>query len=417
MEKRGSLFDVAVVGGGAAGMMAALRADSIGFKVCLLEGNERVGKKLLLTGDGRCNLTNTSIKIHNFHSSNKDFSFNPIREFSNLDTINFFKKAGLMVVTSEEGRVFPATMQASTVLDLLRLNLDENKVRVITRFKVDKIEKVNNIFKLMSKDAGLITTKNVIIATGGKSFPHTGSDGSGYKIAKMLGHKIIKPEPALVQVKLNFPFLNSIAGVRFKGQASLFTDRSLVKESEGEILFTNYGASGTAILNISREIPALLQKKENVSLHINLLPAFSYEELIKIINGLIEVYPGRSISNILLGIVNKKIIQVLLKEAQVKERDIPAINLSGSSIERITHLLTNWEFGVSGTLTFATAQVTAGGVDTHDIDPDTLESKLVKGLYFAGEVMDVDGDSGGYNLQWAWSSGWVAGSIKSKQKQ
>ncbi len=412
MSKRGQ-FDVAVIGGGASGIMASIRASSLGFKVALVEANNRVGKKLLLTGDGRCNITNNSVDITNLHSSNKDFPFSPVRDFSNKDTIIFFKKLGIILVTLEDGRVFPITFQASSVLEILRLNLTEKSVNIVTNFKVKDIKKSSSFFQVVSLGGEVIIAKNVILATGGKSFPHTGSDGSGYELAHNLGHRIIEPHPSLVQLKLNFPYLKALSGFRFNGTAEIYVDSSFVKQSSGEILFTNYGVSGTAILNLSRVASTLLKEEKNVTLCVNFLPDLSYQSLIETFNKWIELHPKRSISDALLGVVNKRIIPVLLRQVKIEEMNTLSMNVSKESIERMARLLNDWKFEVSGTLTFATAQVTAGGVDTTEIDPDTLESKLVRGLYFAGEVLDVDGDSGGYNLQWAWSTGWVAGSVRS----
>jgi predicted Rossmann fold flavoprotein len=411
---KSNLFDVVVVGGGAAGMMAAIRASALGLKVALVEANDRVGKKLLLTGDGKCNITNNSVDITNFHSSNKNFSFSPIKEFSNLDSIDFFRKLGLILITLDDGKIFPITFHASTVLELLRLSLIENNVTLITNFKAKELSKIGDIFQIINANNEIITAKKVIVSTGGKSFPHTGSDGSGYELARMTGHRIVEPKPSLVQIKLDFPYLKGMAGVKFEGIASVLSGNSFINESRGEILFTNYGVSGPAILNLSRAVSILIQEGKSVSLRINFLPNFSYQSLIEIINNWIDLHPERSISNLLLGAVNKKIVPVLLKQAKIEDMETRSDNVSKGSIERIARLIIGWVFDVSGTLTFATAHVTAGGVDTRDIDSDTLESKLVKGLYFAGEVLDVDGDSGGYNLQWAWSSGWVAGSLKSK---
>ncbi|MGB9695129.1 MAG: NAD(P)/FAD-dependent oxidoreductase [Caldisericaceae bacterium] len=405
-------FEVAIIGGGAAGMMAALRASSIGKKNVILERNDRVGKKLLLSGDGKCNITNANIQKKNYHSSNNCFNFEPLNEFSNADTLEFFEKLGLLLLTESDGRIFPRTLQASTVLDALRLRLDEQGVKIINNFKVSSVHKSNGIFKILSSDGLTVASEKIILATGGKSYQNTGSDGSGYAIAQSFGHTIVDPVPALVQLKLFSQHLKTLTGVRTEASVKVVYNNSIISQATGEVLFTNYGASGPAILNSSNSIARLLKDDAEINMYINFLPGYSTGFIRQFLLETAERYPERTIEQLLQGLVHKRIAAVVTRELQLQ--DSTNVRVIESYADSILNSLTQMKFRVMGTLTFATAQVTSGGVNTNEINETTLESKLVKGLYFAGEVIDVNGDSGGYNLQWAWSTGWVAGSLKSE---
>ena len=415
--KKQVYHEIAIIGGGPAGIMAAISSCANKRDVCIIEGNERIGKKLLITGDGKCNLTNHEIRDENFHSTNCGFFKSVLGQFSNEDTIKFFDKLGLTVTTLDDGRVYPVSLQASSVLDVLRFTLDENKVIILMNFKVKNIKRIKNEFEINDSQGNIIKSKKVILACGGKAAPFTGSNGSGYDIAENLGHKIIYPLPSLVQLKLNFLGLKGLAGVRFYGEAEIYVDGVSKSRARGEVLFTRFGVSGPAILKLSRIASIEFQRKRNITLKINLLPEFNKVNIEKILENYSQSYGNRSIHNLLIGLINKGVIPILLKDAGFENIHKPAGEVSKDQLRKIIHRLTEWEFRVSGTLPFNDAQATAGGVDTKDVDPLTLESKIAKGLYFAGEILDVDGDSGGYNLQWAWSSGWVAGKNAGKSEK
>ena len=400
---------VAVVGGGPAGIMAALSASSCNRDVCIIEGNERIGKKLLMTGDGKCNLTNLVMRDKNFYSLNRGFFRDILEQFSNENTIKFFDKLGLTVTVVDDGRIYPMSLQASSVLDLLRFALDENHVKIITNFKVNGIRKIKNVFEITDLQGNIVESQKLILACGGKAAPFTGSDGSGYDLAMNLGHKIVNPLPSLVQLKFNFAGLKGLAGVRFDGEAEIYVDGVSVEKTRGEVLFTRFGASGPAILKLSRIASVELKNGREVQIRINILPDLDRANIEKILKNYSQSHGDRSIHDLLIGLINKRIIPILLKDAGLDNIHMPAGKISSDKLHKIIDHLTEWEFEVSDTLSFKDAQVTAGGIDTRDVDPVTLESKIVKNLYFAGEILDVDGDSGGYNLQWAWSSGWVSG--------
>ena len=403
-----------IIGGGAAGLTAALMAKDLGIDVAVIEGSDRVGKKILTTGNGRCNISNENIDINRYHSEDSYFPKHTLDSFSKKDTEDFFAYLGMPLVTLDGGKMFPMSLQASSVLDLLRFSLEEKNIPVYINTKVKEITKEDNIFKIYCTDNVTYHSEKLIIATGGKSAPKTGSDGSGYTLAKQLGHSIISPVPALVQLKLNYIRLKALSGVKFDGYAEIYINDNAVQKEFGEILFTDYGISGPPILSLSRAASYGLSKNYKVSLTIDMLPNITCEDLPEFLENHWSVFGGRSIHDSFIGIINKKILPIILKEAKIEDINKPCCNLDWKEKNSIYALLKKWEFEVSGTNSFANAQVTAGGINTKEVNPETLESNITPSLYFAGEVLDVDGDCGGFNLQWAWSSGAIAAKNASK---
>lgn len=403
-----------IVGGGAAGLTSALMAKNLGIDVAIIEGSDRVGKKILTTGNGRCNISNTNINIDRYHSENPNFSKNTLESFTINHTIDFFGNLGIPLVTLEGGKMFPMSLQASSVIDILRFSLEEKNIPVYINTKVKQITKKNKGFKISTTDDATYECEKLIIATGGKSAPKTGSDGSGYTLAKQLGHSVISPVPALVQLKLNYDRLKALSGVKFDGNAEIFINNNSIQKEFGEILFTDYGISGPPILQLSRTASYALAKNNNVYLHIDLLPTISNEDLKVFLENHWSIFGNRSLNDSLIGIINKKVIPIILKHAKIEDIHKLCCDLELTEKNAIYELLKRWKFEVSGTNSFSNAQVTAGGINTKEINPQTLESNIVPNLYFAGEILDVDGDCGGFNLQWAWSSGAVAGINASK---
>lgn len=419
---------VLIIGAGASGLMAAITAKDFGADVAIIEGADRVGKKILTTGNGRCNITNHNIDslmkkyiegtdsdmssyAMPYHSSNKDFFLGVLRSFTVESTIDFFSALGLPLTTLSEGKMYPLSLQASSVLDILRMALDERAIPVYTNSKVTEIKPIKSGFKVLSKSTEGVNTfhcEKVIICTGGKTAPSTGSDGSGYNLAKALGHRIIPTNPALVQLKLDYKNLKALSGIKFDGYTEILVDKEVQRKEFGEILFTDYGISGPPILQLSRIASCSLSENHKVSIRINMLPEFSTEELDNLIESHKALLGHRSLMSSFVGIINKKLISIILKEAGIEDIHKPMWELTWKEKGDLMKLLHSWEFTVTGTNSFSNAQVTAGGIDTTDVDKATLESKLYSGLYFAGEILDVDGDCGGYNLQWAWSSGYIA---------
>lgn len=403
-----------IVGGGAAGLTSALIAKDFGIDVAIIEGTDRIGKKILTTGNGRCNISNANINCNRYHSENLHFSKNILDSFTVKDTIDFFAYLGLPLITIDGGKMFPMSLQASSVLDILRFALEERKIPVYINTKAKEIIKKDNRFIIYSTDSSTYECEKLIIATGGKSAPKTGSDGSGYTLAKQLGHSIITPVPALVQLKLSYNRLKALSGVKFDGNAEIFINDKFVQKEFGEILFTDYGISGPPILQLSRIASNGISKNDKISIIIDMLPTIEVKALNDFLNNHWSVFASRSVYDSLIGIINKKVIPIILKEATIEDVHKSCCNLNWKEKNALSALLKHWKFQVSDTNSFANAQVTAGGINTNEINAKTLESNIVPNLFFAGEVLDIDGDCGGYNLQWAWSSGAVAGKNASK---
>lgn len=405
----GSLpYKVAVVGGGAAGITAAIAARRKGASVVILEGNQRIGKKILATGNGRCNLTNITTGIANYHGNNPRFVYSALAQFGVEQTLDFFKHLGVAHKVEEEGKVFPFSLQASSVLDVLRYELERVGVTVHCEAEVTGIAHSSKGFTISVKSGEVFQADRVIICTGGKAAPHFGSTGRGYALAASLGHSIVEPFPALVQLKLGSVYLKQIKGIKFEGTAEVLSGERSLQAARGEILFTEYGISGPPILALSRKAGECLKKNQKPWLKLILLDSFTTGELETILAERFSNNPGKTLAFSFVGFLNKQLAPVILKEAGVDPNKI-AGEVTAAELKKITHILLDWRFPVTGTTSWPAAQVTAGGVDVNEINSRTMESKLVPKLYFAGEVVDIDGDCGGYNLQWAWSSGYVAG--------
>ena len=403
--------DLIIVGGGASGLIAAITAKDFGIDVAIVEGTDRIGKKILTTGNGRCNISNNCIKspFINYHSSNPDFPFTALDKLSLEDTKNFFLSLGLPIVALPTGKLYPQSLQASSVVDILKMAIEDRNIPLYTSCKIKDIHRGKN-FKLSTtnEEYKLFTANKVILACGGKTAPKTGSDGSGYNLAKNFGHSITPLVPGIVQLKLDYPHLKALSGVKFDGYATLLVDNEIVKKDFGEILFTDYGISGPPILQISALASQNTFNKKKTEVIVDLLPSYSKEELEDFLECHFALLSHRPIINAFIGVINKKIIPVLLKECGITDLHMPCYELSWKEKNKLIQTLKGWKFTCIGTNDFNQAQVTIGGVDASEINPDTLESKIVPNLYFAGELIDVHGDCGGFNLQWAWSSGYVA---------
>jgi len=402
---------VIIVGGGAAGMVAAISARRMGADVTILERNPRVGKKLLATGNGRCNFTNIHAEAGAgcYSGNNPKFTFGALSAFSVHDTIRFFEKLGVLHKIEELGKVFPMSDQASSILDVLLYELNETGVKIFCDTYVKDIEKRRNQFFVHTEGGNTYKGDRVVFTPGGKAMPSSGSDGNGTDLALKLGHKVTELFPALVQLMLEGDWFKRIDGVKFKGTAEVIYNNKSIAKDNGDILFTNYGVSGPPILQISRKAGELLQRGKKAVLKVVIMDQTNKEELNNLIRKRIQAGGGKPVDFNFVGLINKRLIPVVLAQAGIKDLKRPASSLSAAEVDKIAEILTNWRFNIRGTRSWPSAQVTAGGIDTREINPNTMESKLIKGLYFAGEVMDIDGMCGGFNLQWAWSSGFVAG--------
>ena len=418
---------VAVVGGGAAGMMAAIVAartiatagvdkSGIAVPVVLLEKSDRVGRKLLATGNGRCNLSNQFMTPDHFHGQDRQFVEALLGRFSVNDTLEFFLSLGLDCRIEGNGRIYPYSLQSTAVLDLLRRAAARSGVETISHFDVEDIVVVDGTdggFRMVAVDGRFVSARTSIVATGGMAAPAFGCDGTGYFLLNKFGHVCTPLFPAIVQIKTDTELVRGLAGIKFEGIAGLRIGSRMAKTASGEILFTDYGFSGPAILDLAREIGGVLQMDpaEQVFIELDLLPDMEYQRLLTWLKKRRGLDPDLELSGFLTGLVHKKIGQAIVKRSLEKPLPLtrPAAELTERSLTRTAHFLKKLSIRVTGTRGWAQAQVTAGGLKTDQFNHSTLESKLQPGLFVAGEILDVDGDCGGYNLQWAWTTGYVAG--------
>lgn len=378
---------VAVLGGGASGIMAALAASEYGAETVLLEKNRRIGKKLLVTGNGRCNFTNMNLKAEDYNSA---FVCDALESFSPKAAVDFFRRAGLLSATEDEGRVYPMSNQASALLEVLLLELEAKKVRVICDFDIVKIGKKGGEFEITAKNGESVTADRIIAAFGGKAAPNTGSDGTGYRLLAELGHSITPLDKALVQLKTD----RSIKGVRARAKASVGD-----KSETGEIQFTEYGLSGIPIFNLSR------YASSGDTVTLDLMPDYTEKELFSYLSA----RKPQSLETYLVGTVPKQLGQMLLKECDIGKLSRNSGTLEDFEIEKIAKKLKNLRFAVTGKMAWENAQITKGGIRLSEVFSKDMQSKLVKGCYIVGELLDIDAPCGGFNLQWAWSSGFLAG--------
>jgi len=408
--------NILVVGGGASGLMSAILLKDFGLDVAIVEGTDRVGKKILTTGNGRCNISNNNIDypFSGYYSDTEDFFIEALNKFSVEDTLNFFSFLGLPIVELEKGKLYPQSLQASSVVDIFRLALEDRKIPVYNSCKIKSIHKRKKfILSTDNADLSEFSCDKLILSCGGKSAEKTGSDGSGYKLAKELGHSIIKQLPAIVQLKLNYPSLKALSGIKFDALASILVDDIVIRSDFGEVLFTDYGISGPPILQLSHIASKSLENDKKVNVVVDLFPNKSKEDIENFIYGHFSMFSHRKVIDSLIGVLNKKLIPIFLKEAKINNLHKPVYDLTWSEKSNIISLMKKWQFSCVGTNGFNNAQVTSGGINTSEVNSSTLESKIIDNLYFTGEILDVHGDCGGFNLQWAWSSAYtVATALK-----
>ncbi len=406
MEK--SMKRIAIIGGGASGMFAAIAAATAdpAAQVTILEQKEQLGKKILSTGNGRCNLTNESMELTCFRSDTPDAIAPILKQFTEKDTMEFFKNLGVLV-KSRNGYIYPRSDQASTILEMLWLRLEHLGVQICTGVAVTDIQKYKKGFKIRTS-AGQFQTDCVILATGGKAASVLGSDGSGYGIAKSLGHHLSPVVPALVQLKTKKNPLQKAAGVRFDGKISAYDGERLVASDTGELQLTAYGISGIPAFQVSRYLAKALHYQRKAEVEIDFVPYMDEGQWKTFLTERRERSMHWTVSQFLTGIFNQKLIPRLLeiscipaekKVDELTEKDVQIL------LQRCKHT----KLTVTETNGFDHAQVCAGGVCLDEIDPYSMESSIVKGLYLVGELLDVDGICGGYNLQWAWTTGYIAG--------
>lgn len=393
---------IGIIGAGASGMAAALAAaENPEVEVLVLERQSRVGRKLLATGNGRCNLTNLHALEGGYHGESPDFSKEALTRFSPEETLAWFRSLGLYTVAEPSGRVYPYSDQANSVVDVLRLAMDKPNITLVTGFTVEKIRREPEGFTLGSREDSYFCHK-VIVASGGLAGSKLGGTMSGYQLLGKLGHRSTRLRPALVQIKCGWGGIVGLKGVRANCHVKILRDEALFAQSTGELQFTEMGLSGPVIFEISRDV---CFGKGDWEARLDFLPEMSPAELEAML--LERQQRNFPMEELLTGILHNRLGRVLTKAAGIGGRQ--AGDLTREEIGQVCRTVKAFAIPLTEPLGMDSAQVTAGGVLTENFDPKTLESRLVPGLYACGEVLDVDGDCGGYNLQWAWSSGRTAG--------
>jgi flavoprotein family protein len=402
--------EIAVIGGGASGLMAAITAKKSGKEVIILERKDRILKKVLITGNGRCNITNVNANISNYFGKNISSVENILNRFTPQDTMDFFNELGIVCNEENRGKVYPLSGQASSVVDALRFEAEKLGIKIETEFYVRKIEKDGFKFRIYSEDRKKIEAGRVIIAAGGQSYPELGSNGSGFELAKELGHSVTKLSPSIVQLKTEKYQVKGLQGIKTDVAVTAYGDNKKICTYDGELLFTDYGISGNVVFNISFVMPLY----KNVEFEIDFMEKFDYNELYEMLKERKRILSHLTMENYFNGMINKKLGQFLSKVSGIEKLSKPVKDLNDSDIRKLCTVLKKYRVKILETTGFKNAQVTAGGVLLDEVNTETLESKIVKGLYFSGEVLDVYGECGGFNLQWAWASGHIAGENAAK---
>lgn len=398
---------IIIIGGGAAGMAGAIEAAHTdeSIEILILERLDRVGKKILATGNGRCNYSNLNASVKNYYGKNSSFTAYSLKEFTVNDTVNFFNQMGVFPKEESEGKLYPFSEQASAVSDALRNEIARLNIEIKTGFYVSEITKSKKGFRVISRDGEAVRGDRVIVAGGGCAQPALGSDGSAFDLLKNLGHTMTATAPALVQIKTESKEVKSLQGIKFTGGITLIhKDREIANEY-GEILFTDYGISGPPVFQISSRVAF----KKNVIASLDFMVEYSPKEVFDILESRKNSLGHLTMENFFVGLLNKRIGNVIARRAGIEKLSLPVNKLDNQLLWAMASLIKNYELPVEGTKGFANAQVTAGGILTEDFNEKTMESYIVDGLYACGEVLDIYGDCGGYNLQWAWSSGRLAG--------
>ena len=399
---------VIVIGAGPAGIMAAIHASKK-HNVILLDGNDRIGKKLFITGKGRCNVTNAKdiSEFFDYIPGNPHFLYSALYSYTNEDTINFFENAGIKLKTERGGRIFPMSDKYSDIIKWLSIGLKEANVQVKLNSKVTNI--IYNNDKITGVEINNTTKLNgdhFILATGGASYPLTGSRGEGQKFAKSLGHTIIDLKPSLVPIELNEPWLKELMGLSLKNiSLSILKNNKVVYKNQGEMMFTNYGMSGPLVLSGSRYV----KNDGNYEVSLDLKPALNESELDKRLQKDFLKYQNKEFKNSLDDLLPQKMIPLIIKLSNIPENKKVNV-ITKEERKNLVYLLKNLKAKIKGLRPIEEAIVTAGGVNTLEIDPSTMKSKIISNLSFAGEVIDVDAFTGGYNVQIALSTGYIAGS-------
>ena len=403
---------IAIIGGGASGLMAALTAARSGANVTLYEHNNAVGKKILASGNGRCNIINTTVSYHDYAGRDPQFVTYALKQLSFHYFQSFCHSIGLLLDIKDDGRCYPLSNEAKSVLIALKSAVTDAGVTIRTECAVTALSKDSEGF-IVTSDNDKRRYDKVLIATGSEAAPQLGATADGYIFARSFGHEIIPTYPSLVQLHLSSKHAPKMAGVKTVAEVTLLIDGKSNTKVTGDILFASYGISGLAILDVSQKASFALLHKQRVSLSLNLLPQFDTQTLANTLDKLFASIPTQSVQNALCGLLPAKIVTYLLDDAQIP-LSVCVSMLGPKETKRLVYLIREWKFEVTDTHGFKHAEVSGGGVSTAQVNHKTMESKLVKGLYFSGEVLDIVGRRGGYNFNFAWASGMIAGKEMAK---
>lgn len=416
------IYDICIIGGGASGLTAAIAAGRAGASVLIAERLPQIGKKILATGNGRCNLSNRQIRRYNlknlaengsYHLENPEFASRVLSEFDADDASDFFRSIGVMVHAKGD-LLYPLSDQAGTVADAFKWALAGiKKADIKTNAEVSGCSRVKTAdgsfaFKIIMGQE-ICYSRNLILASGSPAGYKAGDPNISCQIARSLGHHIHEMKPALCALKCKDPLFVSCAGVRVNALVRLQVDKSVVARDQGEVQITSYGISGIPVFQVSRFASIALSGQQKVTAHLDLLPEYTAKALMQMILTLAGFQPDYHIRMILSGILNQKLAAALLKKAGIDSQKLPA-QLNEKELHKLVGMIKDYTAVITGTNTFEQAQSAAGGVSIDEVDPKDLSSRLVPGLYIVGELLDVDGICGGYNLQWAWATGYIAGS-------
>lgn len=411
-EDKDIVFDVIVIGAGPAGIMAAGMAAGRGRRTLLLEKNDTLGKKLLISGKGRCNLTNVGRDVEEFlreFSESGPFLRNAFCRYFNTELMEFFEKRGLSLKVEQGGRVFPKSDKARDVLRVLIGFLEKSGVRILNNSEVRGLKKTEKNFAVILKNKNIYFASKVVLATGGLSYPQTGSDGLGLKLAERLGHTVIEPRPGLVAINLKSELSKTWQGITLKNvECAVELQSKIIGREFGEMIFTHFGISGPIVLDLSAKIYDAIEKRKTVSISIDFNPALTAEKLDKRLLREFSASPNKNLENILKELLPRRLIKGFLSRIPLDGKK-KANQITKAERQKIVNSFKCLRFDVQATRPIDEAIITRGGVSTVEINPQTMESRLMPGLYFAGEIIDVDAKTGGYNMQAAFSTGYICG--------
>ena len=402
---------IGIIGGGASGMMAALSAcRNPKNRAILFERQSRLGRKLMATGNGRCNLSNRAASVEHYHGKDPAFVVPSLERFGVAETLAFFRDLGLVTVTEPDGKIYPFSDQANSVSDVLRLALESSAVELRLSCEIRELRQEDGGFTV-SFDGGETRLDRVIVAAGGLAGRQLGGSDMGYELLKSLGHRCTKLYPSLVQLRTDPTWVRSCKGVRAQAAAALYQGDNLLAKETGEVQFTDFGISGPCIFSLAR---ACAGRRGMLAVVLDLCPCLDERALFDHLTARRDRFPELPLENYLTGLLHNRLGRTVLRERGLSLTQKTAA-LTESDLARIVSGIKAFHIDVLGPMDLTQAQVTAGGMRTDEFDPVTLESRLIPGLYATGEVLDVDGDCGGFNLQWAWSSGYTAGLLEHRE--